>query len=86
MLFSFSVDKPQNIDATFKRLQKQLTSIGGKLVGNEQKGFISAHGVEGNYIVEADFIKITVTKKPLSILPNKVVESQIRAIFHSIAS
>ncbi|MCL2572543.1 MAG: hypothetical protein FWE11_09085 [Defluviitaleaceae bacterium] len=86
MPFSFLLDKPRNISATFEKLKQQLSAFGGKLTGDEKEGFISLQGVEGNYVVGTDSVKITVTKKPLSILPNKVVENQIRAIFHSIAN
>jgi len=84
MLFSFKLDKPNNIKATFEKLKHKLTNTGGKLTGNEKEGTISAAGIEGRYAVETDSIKITVTKKPSSVIPNKLIENRIRTIFRDI--
>ena len=61
MPYTFYLDKPGDMLATFEKLKSKLAATGGKLTGNEKEGFISADGVEGNYTVEADTIKITVT-------------------------
>jgi len=84
MLFTFKLDKPNNIRATFERLKKKLEASGGKLIGNEKDGAISAAGAEGRYTVESDAIKVVITKKPRTIIPNKIVENRIRAIFREI--
>ena len=72
------------MQAVFERLTHKLANTGGSLTGNEKEGFISAEGVEGRYIVSADTIQITVTKKPSSVIPNKLIENRIRAIFRDI--
>ena len=84
MLFSFILDKPGDVKATLERLKLKLSDIGGKLTGNENEGYISAKGFEGTYTIEAETIKITVTKKPSSIIPNKLIEKQIRGIFKEV--
>jgi len=84
MPHTFYLDKPGDVLATFEKLKSKLAATGGKLTGNEKEGFISADGVEGNYTVEADTIKITVTKKPLPLIPNALVEKQIRGIFQEL--
>jgi len=84
MLFSFKLDKPDNMKATFEKLQRKLADTGGKLTGNEKEGTISAAGIEGRYTVETDAIKIMVTKKPSSVIPNKLIENRIKAIFREI--
>ena len=84
MLFSFKLSKPDNMQAVFERLKHKLASTGGKLTGNEKEGIISAEGVEGGYIACADTIQITITKKPSSVIPNKLIENRIRAIFRDI--
>jgi len=85
MLFSFELNKPDNVKAIFEKLKHKLASTGGKLTGNEKEGTISAAGIEGGYTVGTDAIKITVTKKPSSIIPNKLIENRIRAIFREIS-
>jgi len=85
MLFSFELDKPGDIIATFERLKHKLTATGGQLTGNEKEGLISAVGVKGEYVVNTDTITITVTKKPSPVFPNKLIEKRIRAIFQEIS-
>ena len=84
MSHTFKLDKPGNITATFERLKQKLSTIGGKLTGNEEEGTILVEGVEGRYVVESDVIKITITRKPASIIPNRLIENQIRSIFQEI--
>jgi len=84
MPFTFYLDKPRNIPATFERLKDKLEGTGGRLTGDIKEGVISAVGTEGKYIIEENAIKITITKKPSSIIPNKLVEKQIKALFREI--
>jgi len=84
MPHTFELEKPSDISATFERLKKKLSAIGGNLTGNEKEGFISIEGVEGNYKVEPYSIIVTITKKPAAIIPNKLIEKQIKEIFRRI--
>jgi len=86
MAYTFNLTKPDNIKLTLERLKTRLAATKGKLTGDEEEGTISAEGFEGKYMVEADTIEITITKKPLSMLPNKLLEKQIRGIFKEIAA
>ena len=85
MKFSFKIDKPKDIKATFENLRKKITSHGGRLEGDNTGGFISSNGVEGEYLVEADFIEITILKKASPLIPNRIIENEIRSIFKKIA-
>ena len=85
MLFTFKLEKPDNIKLTLERLKAKLAATGGKLSGNEKEGTISAGGAEGKYIVEDHAIRIVVTKKPLAIIPNRLIEKEIRDIFREIS-
>ena len=84
MLFSFKLGKPDNMQVTFENLKHKIANTGGKLTGNDQEGTISVAGIEGKYTVDTDTIKITITKKPSSLFPNKVIENRIRAIFREL--
>ena len=83
MPFTFILDKPSDVPAAYKLLKEKLASTGGKISGNINMGTISAEGVEGEYVVGEDAVKITITKKPY-ILPNRLVERQIRTLFRGI--
>jgi len=84
MPHKFKLEKPSNIATTFKHLQQKLTAANGKLTGNEKEGTISVEGVEGQYTVMPNAIEITITKKPASIIPSKLIEKQIRKLFNEI--
>jgi len=86
MLFSFKIDKPTDIKSTFARLKEELESMNGRLEGDEQKGFISVLGTEGGYEVRDNYILITVTKKLSPLIPNKLIEKEIRGNFEKIRS
>ena len=81
----FLIDKPKDIKTVFENLQKKIASNGGKLSGDEASGIISSNGVEGKYIVGADSIEITITKKASPLIPNRIIENEIRSIFKKIA-
>ena len=85
MIFSFTIAKPQNMQATLESLRQKAKAAGGEVDGDCESGAIAYSGVEGRYTVEADLIKIVVLKKPSAILPNGVIESNIRKIFRQIA-
>ncbi|MCL2215701.1 MAG: hypothetical protein FWB91_01645 [Defluviitaleaceae bacterium] len=77
-LFSFKIDKPQDIGVAFGKLKEELKTLNGKLDGDEQRGLITVLGTEGEYEVHEDYILITITKKLSPLLPNKVIEKEIR--------
>jgi hypothetical protein len=82
--FTFNIKKPEDIKSTFKKLKQRIEKYKGRLTGDDVSGSIFSDGVEGSYAVKADFIEITVHKKPLPIIPNIVVENEIRKIFLEI--
>ena len=84
MPFTFKLDKPRDMQATFERLKARLATTGGLLTGNEEEGFISVEGVEGRYVVEENAIKVTITKKPVAIIPNRLIEKEIRGVFREM--
>ena len=84
MAFSFHIEKPNDINATFKKLKEKLEKHKGTLSGDDSRGYISSDGVEGSYIVGTDSIEITIHKKPLPIIPNRTVEKEIRRLFNKI--
>lgn len=66
------------------RLKAGCKKYKGYLRGDEKNGEISSDGVVGTYEVNSDSVKITITKKPLAVIPNFVIEKEIRAIFNEI--
>jgi len=86
MPFSFYVNRPKDLTSTFKKLKIRCEKYNGYLRGNEDSGEISSDGVVGTYKVESANIVITIVKKPLSIIPNFIVEKEIKKIFHEICS
>lgn len=85
ILFEFTLKKPQNTKATLENLKAKLKSKGGTLTGNEQSGTIESNGTKGNYECIETSIKISVIKKPSPLIPNKLVENEIRNIFRQIS-
>ena len=85
IIFSFSIAKPQNMQATLENLKQKATAHGGSVDGDETSGIIKQSGVEGRYTVNENAIEIVVLKKPSVLLPNRVIESEIRKIFREVA-
>ncbi|MCL2839189.1 MAG: hypothetical protein FWE05_00315 [Defluviitaleaceae bacterium] len=81
MSFSFKVAKPADVKYTFGKFQEELAAYNGKLVGDESKGVITVLGTEGRYEVFADYIQIVITKKLSPLIPDKIIEKEIRERF-----
>ena len=81
-MFSFDIKKAADIAATVKSVEYKIKNSGGRFSGDEKSGsFINRAGdIAGNYLVGANNIKITITKKPF-IYPDSIVESKIREYF-----
>ena len=84
MLFSFKIDKPVNMEVAFGKVKEELGSLGGRLDGDEEKGFISVLGTEGTYAVHVDCIEIVVLKKMSPLIPNRMIEKEIRGAFERL--
>ncbi|GHU38129.1 hypothetical protein FACS1894105_11520 [Clostridia bacterium] len=87
MSFSFQVNKPNNIKATLAAVKAEVENYPrGSLTGNEIRGYIvTTDGVEGEYVVSDSNVTITITKKPLSIIPNKLIENEVRKLWNVLA-
>ena len=70
-MFTFCIDRPEDVKFTFKKLNELIKQHKGKLDGDDTQGFISIHGVEGTYTVSENTIEITITKKPSIIQHRK---------------
>ena len=84
MRFSFKIDKPMDMKSTYSQLRKTIESEGGSLTGDEVRGCITLLGVEGEYEVDASHIVVTITKKPSPLLPNRLIENEIRKHFKDL--
>ena len=81
MLFSFNINRPKDIKATFRKVKARLERHNGKISGDESNGYITVEGIEGSYACSAESIKVVVNKKPSRAIPNWLIEKQIRNIF-----
>jgi len=80
MLYSFSIKKPDNIQAVFQNLKELAEKYKAIFTGDESSGEVTVSGVKGSYTVEEEEIIIKINKKTLPI-PNRIIEKEIRAIF-----
>ena len=78
-MHSFSIEKPQNINATLIQVSGFIRSSGGSFKGDDKSGWFSGSNVEGKYVV-SDRIRITILNKPF-YYPNGAVEDKIRDYF-----
>ena len=85
MLYSFSIKKPDNIQAVFQNLKELAEKYKAIITGDETSGDVAVSGVKGSYTVEEDVIFIKINKKTLPI-PNRIIEKEIRAIFQEAQS
>jgi len=76
MPFAFYVEKPKDVKKTLEKLKKTIEDGGGCLKGDETRGVISMNAVEGQYIVGADAVEITILKKP-ALYPASAVKKNI---------
>jgi len=84
MIFSFKIDRPRDMKSTYSQLKHTIESEGGSLSGDNVRGSIVLLGVEGEYEVDADYIIISITKKPSPLLPNRLIENEIRKHFQQL--
>jgi len=80
---TYSVPKPADMAATVKTLEDMAQKNGGKFSGDENSGSFSIERpakVAGEYAVDGDEIKITITEKPF-ILPASMIEGAIKNFF-----
>ena len=77
MAFTFSVDKPGDIQATFRKIKEAVETHGGAIIGDENSGDIKIRGVEGKYIFGTEAIELTVYKKP-PYISKKKFEKEVR--------
>ena len=84
MIFSFKIDRPRDMKSAYAQLKNTVESEGGRITGNEVQGSIALLGVEGEYEVDADYIIVSVTKKPSPLLPNRLIENEIRKHFQQL--
>ena len=66
------VRKPQDLQALYTRAISDAAKQGISWSGDMRQGRGSGFGFEGSYIVDAEFITITVLKKPLLISKSRI--------------
>jgi len=85
MAFTFYIEKPADVPATLEKLKEHVAQNKGKIYGDNTRGAIFINGGEGVYIVQEASIKIIVSKKPSALIPNRMVENEIRKIFREVS-
>jgi len=87
MPFSFKVEKPKDVGKTLEMLKKGIAEQGGKgdfVEGDEKSERAAIQGVEGRYKVEAEYIELTIDKKPFAY-PKAAVEKYIKEQFRKLS-
>lgn len=84
-MFSFNINKPSNLNLTITNINQRIVETGGVFEGDEKSGYILSDGIEGNYHVNIDSIKIDITKRPPFIF-NKMIERYIRRVFNECSA
>ena len=77
---SFTMPLNDEPAALVERARKLAEDSGAEFSGDESSGRFAAKGVEGEYVVEADSITVTVTRKPMGA-PWSLVESKVKEFF-----
>ncbi|MCL2372739.1 MAG: hypothetical protein FWC78_04980 [Defluviitaleaceae bacterium] len=71
------IPRPEGLQALYEKATSDAAKHGIVYEGDLKCGSASGHGFAGSYIVEADFITIKLTKKPL--LASKArIENEIK--------
>ena len=71
------IAKPQDMEGLYLRATKDAKEHGIQFTGDLTKGYGTGFGFEGKYSVGADFITITVIKKPLLVSKGRI-EDEVR--------
>jgi len=66
------VTRPQDMHALYTRAKNDAEKHGIKWTGDMQQGHGSGFGFEGRYVVDANYITVTVLKKPLFVTKARV--------------
>jgi hypothetical protein len=77
--YSFSFDRPRNLDAALNTVRTGIAAKGGSFTGNEREGRFQAGGIAGAYQV-AERVNVSIIEKPL-IIPNSLIEREVRNFF-----
>lgn len=80
----FDIPVPADLQATLSKLQSAILEQGGTFSGNDTAGKFSGStpigAVDGDYLVDAGVIRITITNKPM-MAPCGAIEAKIRGYF-----
>jgi hypothetical protein len=77
--FSFTIDKPRNMDQAVQAVRSGIKAKGGTFEGNEQQGNFRASGITGQYNV-SDRVSVNINEKP-ALIPNSLIEKEVRSYF-----
>jgi hypothetical protein len=79
-IFSFSIEKPDNIEKALDAVRVGIEGTGGIFFGNESGGYFSGRGIRGNYIL-GEKVVFYISEKPF-IIPNSFIEREIKNYFN----
>jgi hypothetical protein len=77
--FSFSMDKPRNMNQAVQSVRTGIEGKGGIFNGNERQGSFKASGIEGQYNV-SDRVTVSISEKPV-LIPNSLIEKEVKSYF-----
>jgi len=71
-MLTIKVPKPQDLQAVLAKAKRDIETHDISWVGDSQQGQCSSRGFEGSYVVDADYITVTLTKKPLWVTKARI--------------
>jgi hypothetical protein len=77
--FSFSFDRPRDLNRAVQAVRNGIEQKGGSFSGNERQGSFRASGIAGQYNVE-DKVNVSISEKPF-IIPNQIIEREVKNYF-----
>ncbi|MCL2201478.1 MAG: hypothetical protein FWB75_05885 [Oscillospiraceae bacterium] len=72
LFMTIKVNRPENMEALYSRCKRDAEANGIAVTGDMHKGSAKGFGFEGSYVVDENFITITLAKKPPFISKSRI--------------
>jgi len=75
-MITIRTDKPKDMEAFFSKAKNDSKGNGITWSGDMSSGSIEGFGIQGNYIIDANYITVNITKKP-PLISRALIEKEI---------
>ncbi|MDR3302231.1 MAG: DUF4384 domain-containing protein [Spirochaetaceae bacterium] len=79
--YQFSFSRPDDINASLKTVQSEISKNKGSFTGNASEGSFAVQGIAGSYQVDNN-VTVSIFEKPW-IVPNSMIEKEVKNYFLS---